>query len=256
VLQRLAGPPEPYLWGANHRSAQGSVEGTPPQFLMTHHHPWAPVDGELTQRVREEFGRNASLFADGCLCGMQLGALRPRGAALLGGPFLSADGTPTKCPRCGNIMHAPHHPFTSCAYTAADRHNLLKDFALDLARLSGAGATTRIDEAPEVGTKPERGDLGPRRRSHVIEWRGHDIQLLSPEQWAAVPTDSQLPLLSVGATWRERAAELYVDGGVEDPEEELFPLWAKLCSAYLAEQTETFWPADPVPACASVPPHK
>eukprot|EP00665_Eupelagonemidae_sp_cell47_P002085 gene2085-716_t len=58
VLRRLAEPHEPYLW--------------------------AHVDGPLTQRIRDAVGKNASLFADGCLAGMQLGALRPRGAALLG----------------------------------------------------------------------------------------------------------------------------------------------------------------------------
>eukprot|EP00665_Eupelagonemidae_sp_cell47_P011504 gene11503-2668_t len=64
VLARLAPEPEPYLW--------------------------APVDAGLTQRVRAAAGRDASLLEDGCLSGLQLNALRPRGAALLGGAFLSA----------------------------------------------------------------------------------------------------------------------------------------------------------------------
>ena len=45
---------------------------------------------------------------------MQLGALRPRGAALLGhapADAARADGDKRRCPRCHVVIEAPDHPF-------------------------------------------------------------------------------------------------------------------------------------------------
>eukprot|EP00660_Eupelagonema_oceanica_P006356 gene6356-1194_t len=153
-----------------------------------------------TQRVREEVGRNASLLADGALVGMQLNALRPRGAALLGGR---------------HVMAGPHHPYTACQYTSLERHKLLRDFATALTRLSGTDVFTESTARPVVATgrTTEHDRPGPVRPAHAIVWRGHRIFLLSPEQWAAVPQDTHLQLLSVGAVWRERAADFYAEGG-------------------------------------------
>eukprot|EP00665_Eupelagonemidae_sp_cell47_P006096 gene6096-1881_t len=119
---------------------------------------------------------------------------------------------------------------------------VMRDFAKHIVRLSGHDADAFVCAAAEVSTR-ERRDQGVKRPAHAIRWRGHAIQLLSPEQWAAVPAGSGLPLLSVAATWREGAADFYEKNGIESPERTLLPLWAKLCADYLSEVTQSFWPA-------------
>eukprot|EP00662_Eupelagonemidae_sp_cell21_P025889 gene25889-34855_t len=161
VLRRQAAAPEPYLW--------------------------AHVDDPLTRRGR--VGRNLSLFADGCLCGMQLGALSPRGTALRGavGP----------CPRCGQKMVSTHHPYTECQATVQMRYHMMNDFAKNVTRLSGADADAFWCQAREVSTAVGiPGAVGPQRPAHAIRWKGHTIQLLTPAQWAAYPADSKVPMLS------------------------------------------------------------
>eukprot|EP00660_Eupelagonema_oceanica_P012624 gene12624-10049_t len=159
-----------------------------------------------TQRVREEVGRNASLLADGALAGMQLNALRPRGAALLGGRHVAHTGCGKElCPRCGEMMAGPHHPYTTCSHTSLERHSLLRDFAKQLTRLS------RVHSAPGGGHGRQI-DGTRRNRAH-----------------APSPRDP-------------RAADFYAGGGVRDPEKFLFPIWAQLCAGYLVNVTQEFWP--------------
>eukprot|EP00665_Eupelagonemidae_sp_cell47_P006634 gene6634-200_t len=141
-------------------------------------------------------------------------------------------------------MRAPHHPYTECEMTAPRRLALMRDFAKNLTRLSGADADAFVCAAAELSSKSGAAAHRPgqQRPAHAIKWRGHAIQLLTPEQWAAVPASSDLPLLNVAAAWRERAPDIYEAGGVEDPSRTLLPLWAKLCSDYPQEVTQTFWP--------------
>eukprot|EP00662_Eupelagonemidae_sp_cell21_P023969 gene23969-60926_t len=149
VMRRLAIPPQPYLW--NH------------------------VDDELTQQMRDRAmgGGGGSLFADGCLSGMQLGALRPRGAALLGtGTF--------ECPVC-HFRNVPfHHPYTACDSTLPQRRQMMRAFAADVARLSRADADVFHTEARTPSSRP--GAHGPKRPALGIRWKGLAILLLTPEQ--------------------------------------------------------------------------
>jgi hypothetical protein len=221
VIRRLQEPPQPYIW--------------------------AHADAELTQDIFERAARNMSLLREGQLVGMLLGALRPRGAALLG-------DTLSPCPCCGVV--APwHHPYTTCNSTASLRLKLMSDFARDLERLGGERAYAYLASHRFPPAPPGPGARGPERPCHAICWqnpgnapRGTALMLLSPEQWETVPADHPSPILSVAGAWRARADSAYSTRGVVRPKVELMTQWVALCAAYLEEITDTFWPMPPLEA--------
>eukprot|EP00662_Eupelagonemidae_sp_cell21_P017535 gene17535-65614_t len=197
----------------------------------------ARPDHRSEVRDRAMGSGGGSLLADGCLCGMGIGALRPRGAALLGtGTF--------DCPCCGSRNVNFHHPYTECQVTATQRLQLMEYLATNITRLSGTKASASNSSA-RIPSVRGPGHLGPERNAHVIQWGTTFIKLLTPEQWAALPPDSTVPRLSVAATWTSDAPEVYAAGGIQRPKIELLPLWARACARYLEEVTSSFWPTPP-----------
>eukprot|EP00660_Eupelagonema_oceanica_P019004 gene19004-21083_t len=131
-------------------------------------------------------------------------------------------------------MDGPHHPFTTCCSTAPDRHALARDFAAHLTRLSGSEAIAMDARRPVATESTRAGAIGPLQRAHVVWWKSFGIAILSPGQWAAVPQDAHAPpMLNVAAVWGARAADFYAEQGIADPERNLMPLWATLCTKYL-----------------------